>query len=166
MECVPGYSKAHADLEVLAPSPGARQSTLIPSLSDVTRHDDIGSNQSAPRSDQPVQQSHRGGERGVGHHREAATRQLQIARVGHDDLDAVAVATPQVRRPLGVELNGNHPRPCFEERLGQDTIPGTDVQDEVAGCDCGGCDDAGRPTLIESVPPPVPRRFGAHGTSP
>ena len=153
-----------ADLEVGTPAAGARRSPGLPAAGEVGRHDEVGLHQPAPGRDEPAEQPDAGGERRVGNDAERTAWQSQVGGVGADDAHApVGEPLPEGREPARVQLDGDHPRTGGEERRGDDTAAGADVEDEVAGSDSGVSDQPPRVARVEAVPSPEPRRFRGHG---
>ena len=120
------------------------------------RHNEIGTNQAAPRGDEPSQDGGGDGKWGVCDHPERSLGQAQIACVGHDDCDrATGEGSSQGGCPLFVELNRNDSGPTFEERPGQRSIAGADIDDQITRADSGIGNDFCSPAATEVMPSPT-----------
>ena len=59
-----------------------------------------------------------------------------------------------MRGPSGMGLDRDDPRPDLDQRAGQGTEAGSDIDDEIAVADPRVSDEALGPPGIELVPPP------------
>jgi len=122
----------------------------------VPRDYEIGTNQSASRCDEPSQDGGSDREWWVCDHPERPLGQAQVDRVGHDHGDrATDEGSSQGGCSLSMELNCNYVGAAFEERTGERTIAGADVEYEITRANSGICNDSFRPAATEVVPPPT-----------
>jgi hypothetical protein len=132
------------------------------------RHEGVRSDQTTTGADQAVDQRCGDPERRVRHHFEGTARETEIGRVGANDRHVALIElVPQVRGALWMQLNRNNARTGRDERASYCSSSRTDVENKVTGNDAIVCDDAGRPTTIELMPPPPwPADRGHSGPSP
>jgi hypothetical protein len=125
----------------------------------VARDDEVGADEPASGGEQPSQEGSRDRKRWVGDDPEALAGEPKVAGVGLDDDYAIAgEALPQETRPFVMELHGNDACSCLDERARDRSVPGADVEHEVARCDGGVLHEERGPSAIEPVIPPPGRR--------
>ena len=152
--------------EGLRPSRSSRCLRTRPPGGGVPRYNDMRRHQPAPGRHHASQEPRGHGEGGIGDHPEGPPREAEVTGIGLDDGDGeslVLVAEPP--GPGGVELHGDDPRSRSQERRGQGTRPGADVEHEIAALDTGVRDDQAGPAPIEGVPSPQWPRVPGHGAS-
>jgi len=82
--------------------------------------------------------------------------QAQVRGIGGDNGDAVTEPGAQLGSALWVALDRDDGRAGVDERPGDGTEAGADVEHEVAAPDTRISDEPLRPPLIELMPAPVP----------
>jgi hypothetical protein len=135
-----------------------------PAPGDVARDDEISGFQRGSPLEDALEQRGREGERGIGDDAERAAGQPKIACVRlHDDDVRARETAAQDARPHGVQLDRDDASARCEERCGQATGTGADVENDVTGHDAGVVDDPTCPALSELVPSPARPRVRGHG---
>lgn len=115
---------------------------------------DGGGDEAAAWVQEAAQQGGRDGEGRVGHHVELRARQAQVGGVGLHHGDAAAEAGAQVAGSTWVSFDGDHPLAGLEQRGGDDSRAGPDVEHQRTGREARLNDEACRPPRIELVPTP------------
>jgi hypothetical protein len=80
--------------------------------------------------------------------------QSEVAGIGLHHDQPFAEAGPKGAGPTSVGLDGDHPRPSAQQRLGDRAKPGAHVEHGGSGADRGVSDEASGPLAIELVPAP------------
>ena len=119
--------------------------------------------EAAPGLEHASQQRSGHRERRVRHHRVGPARQPQIARVGPYDRHCVPEAVAERLCATRVQLDGDDARATVDERRGQRTEAGTDVEHEIAAPHTGFGDESFSPIGSEQVGTPPWR---GHGDAP
>ena len=160
--------KANPDRQVVVPAPaGSRGSILVgPAVHHLALQYEIGRHQACTGREQSLQQSGGDPVRRAGDDPERPVRQPEITSIGTNHRHRRIREPPtQSVGTTRVELYGDHLGSGPNQRRGQRTETGTDVENELTGSDPGGVHDALGPTTIERMPSPgTPRLPGAgHG---
>lgn len=153
---------------------------------DRTTDDDAGVRRRPPAHEPPGQHEIGAHERGrpqqhrpyllgqrprrVGDDSKGPARRSEVAQVGfHDGHRIVGEATAEVGGPCWMSLDGDDAPARLDERSGQRSLAGTEIDDQVAGADACVGDDAPGDGRIKPMPTPsslwYPRR-GHGGPSP
>jgi hypothetical protein len=157
LEGAPGHAVAELDRERAAPAGAAGCARAGPPLGGVLGQDQVGCPQPAAGLKEPTQEGGGDAEGRVGDDVVGLAGESEVGCVGPHHDDGVAEPLPQPPRPAGVDLDGHDPRAAADERIGDGTRAGADVEHEGARGDVGVSDEALRPSGFESVEPP-PRR--------
>jgi hypothetical protein len=96
---------------------------------------------------------------------ERPARQTEVAgiRLNHDDRITKTVA--QVLGSAGMRFDGNHASARVNQRRGQRSDSGANIDDDGAAGDAGVSDESVCPRGVELVPRPLPL-CGGHGDGP
>lgn len=92
----------------------------------------MGGEQSAARLQEATQQGSGQAEWRVGHDVVGPSGETEVAGIGLDDHDDVPEALAQVPGPIGMCLHCDHPSAAGDERGGERSHAGADVEDEGA----------------------------------
>ena len=118
------------------PSTRARRPPSRPPLRGVPGDEDICSNESTSRRDQASQDCRRDGKWWICDDPIGTPWRSQIDRIGDDNSYGLArEPSPQIGRPLGMELTGNDMGTTVEEMFSESTGAGADVYDKIARTD-------------------------------
>jgi hypothetical protein len=167
VECTRGDAHGNPGDEVHAPPAPAGRVLGTPAAGDVARHDQIRTDEPAPRSRQPPEHPDDDPERWIRDDPEAAGGETEVGGIDLENPHSSAgELLAQGSRPTGVEFKGHDAGPGGRESSDEHAIARTDVEHQVTVADVGGRDEAIGPRSIEPVPPPAPLPRGAHGTSP
>lgn len=157
--------KAKPDRRVVVPEPPvrARRITTRPPIRHLTLKHQISRHQARTLSQQTLQQQRGDVVRRARHHPERPRRQPEITGIGPDHRHRRVREPPtQPIGTTGMEFDGDHPGTGPNQRRGQRTESGPDVEDELARFDAGFVHDPLSPTTIERMPSPgTPRLPGA-----
>lgn len=113
------------------------------------------SGEAATGVEQPTDDGGRDAIRRVGDHVEWSAGQPEIGDVGSDDGDALTESRFELVGATWMELEGDHPRSRGEQRLGDRSGTGADVEDECARRESCISDEALRCLRIELVEAPA-----------
>jgi hypothetical protein len=117
--------------------------------------DDVGTHESAPRSDEASQECSANGERRVGNDAEQASWQPEVGCVGDDHGDVVfREPPPQLGGAPRVELDRDDMSATGDEGFGKRAGARPDVEHEIARADPSIRDKYGSPSTTELMPPP------------
>ena len=121
-----------SDVE-LGPPPSAGCPVRAPSPRDVTRNDEIGTNQSASLGDYSLNERGRNAEWRVRDDLERSSRETEIRRVGGNDNDVLtAELLTKDCRPRRVEFDSDDAGAACYQSLRDGTLARSDVEDEIA----------------------------------
>jgi hypothetical protein len=133
----------------------------------VAGHDEVRALESTTPRHETAKDGRRRGEGGIRDHVERATREAEISDVGSHDGDRVCgEAAPEHRGTFVVQLERDDSGTHVNERGGQRSGAGAQVQHEVATDNMRLLDEATRPLSRELVPPPAHLAVRGHGRSP
>jgi len=112
--------------------------------------------EAAARLQQATHQGRGDAERWIGDDVVWLTGQAQAAGVGLDDHDRATEALAEVLGSLGVGFDGDDPGTGGDQRKGECSMAGADIDDDGAPTDARLSDEPLRPAMVELVPPPSP----------
>lgn len=124
----------------------------------------MGAAQSAPWVEEPTHDRRGDRVRRVGHDVERPSWQPEVGSIGTDDPDRFAEPRLELARPTVVQLDGDDAGARVDQRLGDRSPAGADVEDEGALGEPGVTDEPAGSCWMELVPSP-PWRPG-HGDAP
>jgi hypothetical protein len=127
-ECCARQAGHREDLERLAPPVDTGRPPAVPTVGDVSGHDEIGRHEPASRAEQPSDQRGRDRERWIRHDAERPARKSQIGGVNLDHGHRLPrKPAAKLESPLGVKLDRDHTRAGSDERGGEGPRASTDV---------------------------------------
>ena len=92
---------------------------------------------------------------------EASSGQPKVQQVEVEHLDPWVVGEPfpQSRKPVRMQLDGQHPGAGCGQWCGQRTVPGTEVENKITRTQSGGRDQLFGPVRLQPVPSPEALRW-------
>lgn len=118
----------------------------------------MGGQQSAPGLEETTEKGGGRAEGRVGHDLVGPAGQAKVAGIGLDDDHRGGEALAQLPGPPRVRLDGDDSGAGFHQRSGERAAARADVDDDGTRRDPGLGDQPLRPSTIELVPSPPPRR--------
>jgi hypothetical protein len=130
----------------------------------VSGNHEVGLNEPAARGHEPTDEPRGDAKGGIGDDSEWTAGEPEVASVRQHDGDAGVLETiSEVTGACVVQLDCDDASSGADQRHGESTVAGTDIEHEVIGSDSGVLHEERRPTAIELVEAPPLLLSPGHG---